>query len=939
MKKFLTLLLMSTILFSGLRSQAQNSTTIPLNPNVKHGKLSNGMTYYILHNEEPKDRASFYFVQNVGAILEEDTQNGLAHFLEHMAFNGLKNFPGKNMINYLEKNGIKFGRDINAYTAQDETVYNISNIPTEREGLVDSALLVLHDWSGGLLLEAEEIESERGVIHEEWRTRRNVRKRLSDQSNPLVYSNSKYAKRDVIGSLDVIDNFEHQQLRDYYKKWYRPDLQAVVVVGDIDAAKIEQKVKALFSTIFMPENAAERVYYTIDDTQEVGHVVAKDKEAQSVSINWMFRKPVVNNKDEKYVREGYAQGMFNTMLNNRLRELIRKPECASVGMQVGNYEMARTKAANYMWISPKQDRELEAFTQFMTEFERVRRYGFTPSELERVKLQFLRSIESYYQNKDKVSNEEWAKNFQKHYLSAEPASSIEWDVEFAQKTIPSITLDEVNAIRIEYSNINNSVFSLSGPDKEEINYPTKEELLAVVEKVKNSNVEAYEDEAGDAPLVSAKLNEKKILTESYVEGTDAKIYTLENGAKVVVLPTDYSKDEILVNAYSFGGNSLLEREDLESADIAATLAQMSGVGEFNAIQLQKKLTGKLVNLSPQLKTFTEGFSGSASPKDLETLLQLVYLRFENPRFDEEALKAGIGRWKNNLVNAKADNGKAFKDTIGQLNANHHERALMFNEDFLNNVSFDKAKRIYLERLQDASDFTFLFVGNIDEKKDLPLIRRYIGNITSSYRKENWVNHNIRPAKGVSKRVFERNMQVPKTTVYLGLNSKLDYNLENRMYVRVIADLLSKRYMETIREEEGGSYGVGVRPSISKRPYEHASISINFDCNPEKQERLREIVFEEIEKLSKTACNQDDLDEVKKNYIKNRAEAEKKNSFWMSAIKSSLMNNEAIVSAEKYNEIVNAMDAKKIQKFAKKLFKSNDSVEVVMNPNESSVSTK
>jgi len=939
MKKFLTLLLMSTILFSGLRSQAQNSTTIPLNPNVKHGKLSNGMTYYILHNEEPKDRASFYFVQNVGAILEEDTQNGLAHFLEHMAFNGLKNFPGKNMINYLEKNGIKFGRDINAYTAQDETVYNISNIPTEREGLVDSALLVLHDWSGGLLLEAEEIESERGVIHEEWRTRRNVRKRLSDQSNPLVYSNSKYAKRDVIGSLDVIDNFEHQQLRDYYKKWYRPDLQAVVVVGDIDAAKIEQKVKALFSTIFMPENAAERVYYTIDDTQEVGHVVAKDKEAQSVSINWMFRKPVVNNKDEKYVREGYAQGMFNTMLNNRLRELIRKPECASVGMQVGNYEMARTKAANYMWISPKQDRELEAFTQFMTEFERVRRYGFTPSELERVKLQFLRSIESYYQNKDKVSNEEWAKNFQKHYLSAEPASSIEWDVEFAQKTIPSITLDEVNAIRIEYSNINNSVFSLSGPDKEEINYPTKEELLAVVEKVKNSNVEAYEDEAGDAPLVSAKLNEKKILTESYVEGTDAKIYTLENGAKVVVLPTDYSKDEILVNAYSFGGNSLLEREDLESADIAATLAQMSGVGEFNAIQLQKKLTGKLVNLSPQLKTFTEGFSGSASPKDLETLLQLVYLRFENPRFDEEALKAGIGRWKNNLVNAKADNGKAFKDTIGQLNANHHERALMFNEDFLNNVSFDKAKRIYLERLQDASDFTFLFVGNIDEKKDLPLIRRYIGNITSSYRKENWVNHNIRPAKGVSKRVFERNMQVPKTTVYLGLNSKLDYNLENRMYVRVIADLLSKRYMETIREEEGGSYGVGVRPSSSKRPYEHASISINFDCNPEKQERLREIVFEEIEKLSKTACNQDDLDEVKKNYIKNRAEAEKKNNFWMSVIKLSLMNKEAIVSTEKYNEIVNAMDAKKIQKFAKKLFKSNDSVEVVMNPKESSVSTK
>jgi len=930
---------MSTILFSGLRSQAQNSTTIPLNPNVKHGKLSNGITYYILHNEEPKDRASFYFVQNVGAILEEDAQNGLAHFLEHMAFNGLKNFPGKNMINYLEKNGIKFGRDINAYTAQDETVYNISNIPVGKEGLMDSALLVLHDWSAGLLLEAKEIESERGVIHEEWRTRRNVRKRLSDQSNPLVYNNSKYAKRDVIGSLDVIDNFEYKELRDYYQKWYRPDLQAVVVVGDIDATKVEEKVKTLFSTIRMPENAAERVYYSVEDTKEVGYVVAKDKEAQSVSINWMFRKPVVTRRNEKYVREGYVQGMFNTMLNNRLRELIRTPECASVGMQVGNFEMARTKAANYMWISPKQNREIEAFTQFMTEFERVRRYGFTGSELERVKVQFLRNIESYYQNRDKVSNEEWAKSFQKHYLSAEPASSIEWDVEFAQKTIPEITVDEVNALLNDFTNVDNSVFSLSGPDKEEINYPTKEELLAVVKEVMNSNVDAYEDEAGDAPLVSVKLKEKKFVSESTVEGTQAKIYELENGAKVVVLPTDYSKDQILFNAYSFGGNSLLGKEDLESADIAATLAQMSGVGEFNAIHLQKKLTGKLVNLTPELGTFTEGFSGSASPKDLETLLQLVYLRFEKPRFDEDALEAGIGRWKNNLVNAKADNGKAFKDTIGQLNADHHERALMFNEDFLNNVSFEKAKRIYLERFQDASDFTFLFVGNIDEKKDLPLISKYLGNIASSKRKENWVNHNVRPAKGVSKRVFERNMEVPKTTVYLGVNSKVEYNLETRMYVRVIADLLSKRYMETIREEEGGSYGVSVRPSISKRPYEHARISISFDCNPDKQERLREIVFEEIEKLSNKPCKLDDLEEIKKNYIKNRAEAEKKNNFWLSVIKSSLMNKEAITSAEEYNTLVKEIDAKSIQKFAKKLFKSTDSVEVVMNPKESSVSAK
>eukprot|EP01029_Cantina_marsupialis_P032255 TRINITY_DN966_c1_g3_i1.p2 TRINITY_DN966_c1_g3~~TRINITY_DN966_c1_g3_i1.p2 ORF type:complete len:935 (-),score=155.99 TRINITY_DN966_c1_g3_i1:15366-18170(-) len=934
MNKIVSLLFVSVFLCSALMSKAQNTTTIPLDSQVKYGKLSNGMTYYVMHNEEPKDRASLYFVQNVGAILEEDSQNGLAHFLEHMAFNGLENFPGKNMINYLEKNGIQFGRDINAYTAQDETVYNLSNIPATNENLLDSALLVLHDWSGGLLLEADEIEAERGVIHEEWRTRRNVRKRLRDQSSPFMYNHSQYAKRDVIGSLEVIDNFEHKALRDYYKKWYRPDMQAVVVVGDIDVEKMEAKVKELFSTIPMPENAAERVYYEVEDSKEIQYVLATDKEAQSVSIDWIFREPVNKTRNEKYLRDGYAQSMFNQMFNQRLSELTRQPECAAVGMQVGNFSMARTKDANYLSVRPKQGKELEAFSQFMTEFARVARYGFTQAELDRVKTGFLRNIESYFANRDKISNEEWAKTFQKHFLTAEPAPSVEWDVEFAKKVIPAITLDEVNANLKGFGNMNNSVFSISGPAKDDISYPTKEELLATMKKVMTSDVEAYNDDAGDAPLVAVNLKEKKIISNSTVKGTDAKLYELENGAKVVVLPTEYSKDEILFSAYSFGGSSLLKREDLESADVVGALAQMSGLGEFNAIQLQKKLTGKLANVTPSLGSFTEGLNGSASPKDLETLLQLVYLRFENPRFDENAFKAGIGRWKNNLVNAKADNGKAFKDTIGQMNASHHERALMFNEAFLNNVSFDKAKRIYLERFHDASDFTFLFVGNIDEKKDLPLIQKYIGNISSSKRKENWVNHNIRPAKGVSKNIFERNMQVPKTTVYVGVNKEVEYNLETRMYVRVIADLLSKRYMETIREEEGGSYGVGVRPSISKRPYEYATISISFDCDPEKQERLREIVFKEIEKLAKAPCKLDDLEEIKKNYIKNRTEAEKKNNFWLSVIQSSLMNNENITSIEDYNKLVNSINVKSIQKFAKKLFKNTDSVEVVMNPLES-----
>ncbi|TKG89388.1 insulinase family protein [Puteibacter caeruleilacunae] len=937
MKKIITFrYLITLVCFIGIggMSVAQNKTTIPLNESVKYGKLGNGMTYYVLHNEEPKDRASFYFVQNVGAILEEDSQNGLAHFLEHMAFNGLKNFPGKSMISYLESSGIKFGRDINAYTAQDETVYNISNIPVANEHLIDSALLALHDWSGGLLLEAAEIEAERGVIHEEWRTRRNVRKRLNDQSTPVVYNHSKYADRDIIGSLDVIDHFKHQELRDYYNKWYRPDLQAVIVVGDFDANTMEQKVKTLFSQIPEKENAAERVYYPVEDSNKTGYVMAKDKEARVVSINWIFRKPVVTLRDEAFVRNNYVHGMFNTMFNSRLSEILRQPECAAVSMQIGNFEMARTKAANYIGVVPKENRELEAFEQFMTEFERVRRYGFTQSELDRTKVQFLRNVESYYENREKISNESWANKLQRHFLKAVPTPSVEQDVKLSNQIIPSITLEEVNVIVEEFMTLNNSVFSLSGPDKEDIHYPTMEELFGIIKNVESVDVAAYEDEADNAPLVTDELIDVQVVEGSVVEGIEAQSYVLANGARVVLLPTDYSKDQILFNAYSFGGKSLLNRDELESADVAAALAQISGVGSFNAIQLRKKLTGKIASVKPQLSEFTEGFEGSSSAKDLETLLQLIYMRFEHPRFDEQALKATMGMWRNNLVNAKADNNKALQDTIGQLNANHHERALMFSEAFLDNVSFDKAKNIYLNRFQNADEFTFLFVGNLDVKKDLPLIAKYIGNIKANKRQENWVDHEMRMAEGASQRVFEREMQVPKTTVYYGVNNEVEYSLKTRMYVRVVAELLSKRYMETIREEEGGSYGVAVRPMISKLPYEHAQITVNFDCAPEKQERLREIVNEEIEKIASKTCNEVDLDEIKKNYVKSRAEAEKQNSFWLSVIKGSLMNNEAIASTKEYNDLVNGIDAKSVLKFAKKFFKNPDSVEVVMNPKES-----
>lgn len=931
MNKIVTLLFASIILLSAFGSQAQNSTTIPVDSRVKTGTLDNGMTYYILHNEEPKDRASFYFVQNVGAILEEDAQNGLAHFLEHMAFNGLKNFPGKNMLDYLEKNGILFGRDINAYTAQDETVYNISNIPTANEGLIDSSLLVLHDWSGGLLLGTVEIESERGVIHEEWRTRRDARFRLQNKTSHVMMNNSKYADRDVIGSLDVIDNFKHKELRDYYQKWYRPDLQAVVVVGDIDAAKIEEKVKILFSKIPMPKNAAERTYTKVEDSKEIGYVAAKDKESRNLSIMWLFRSDLDAVKTEVTERREMAKGMFQQMLKSRIAEKTKKLECSAMGMELGGFDMTRTKGGDYIYVAPKTGKELEAFSEVLTELERVKRHGFTGSELERIKTQYMRSYESYYANYTKITNDKWAKQLGDLFLKAKSFPSLQWEMEFAAKTIPAITLEEVNSFVEAYTNINNSALILKGPDNDTQVYPTKDELLAIAEKVKSSEIEAYKDEAGNQPLVAANLTPAKISSTFGVEGTDAKGYVLANGAKVVVLPTDYSKDNISMSSFSFGGSSLIADKDLASADMATGIVQMSGVGEFDATQLQKKLAGKIVSLQANLNGLTEGFSGSASPQDFETLMQLLYLNFEAPRFDEALYKAQMARMRDYIANIGVDNKKALKDTISLAKSNYSSRTLLFGEEFINSINFNRASEIYKERFSNANDFTFIFVGNINKEKHLPMIQKYIGNIRSSDVNEKFVDHKIGPAIGKTSKIFDRKMAVPKTTVTYSLQGDFEYTLKNRLTLNVVSQLLSKRYMTTIREEEGGSYGVGVSPSASKLPTAEFSLNINFDCDPAKRERLLSIVKEEIAKIKKENCDAIDLNEIKNNFVKSREEAELQNSFWMSSIRKNLMLGSKFTSMEEYKKLVESIDAKEIKDFTKRYFKDLNIVEVIMNP--------
>ena len=925
-----TLKMLIALCLFGQIATAQNTTNIPLNKDVKYGKLSNGLTYYVLHNAYPKERANFYFVQNVGAILEEDSQNGLAHFLEHMAFNGLEHFPGKSMLNYLSANGMKMGGEVNARTGQEETTYLISNVPTSNQNLMDSVLLVLHDWSGGLLLEAEEIEAERGVIQEEYRARADARFRMSKIHWPVLFNNSKHAYRNVIGSMDVVANFEHKELRNYYEKWYRTDLQAVIVVGDFDADKMEEKVKELFSKIPAKKNPAPREFIRIEDTQEMGYALATDKEARGTSLSWYFKKPAVTLRDNNYVNQSLRRNMFINLLNGRLAEKRQEAETPVQYVQIGSGELGRTKSHNNISIMPKENRIIEAFEMALSEVERVRQHGFTSSELERVKKQFAASYQNYLKGKERITHEDWNKKLQAHFTKAEPAPSVEWIVENGLKVIAETKLDDLNAFVKAYDNINNSAIIITGPDKEGLTYPTKAELQASIEKVQSTKLEPYKDMVSDAPLVPEKLTEAKIVSQEPIEGFDATLYVLENGAKVAIMPSVLSKNQILFSGSSFGGLSKISREDLESAQVLSRMLQQLGVGEYNTMQLHKKLSGKKVKVSLNLNEFFESVSGSSSPDDFETMMQLAYMYFEHPNVDKNTYQKQLENYERQLKMASTNNTMALNDTLSMMTTNYHERTLLLNRDYINNLNFEKAKKVYKDRFTDASDFTFVFVGNIEKEKHLPLIQKYIGNIKSENRKETWEDNGVRMAQGHTTNIFEREMASPKTSVVLNVRNEIKNNLLNETYTHIVADLLAKRYHQTVREEEGGTYGVSVSPKVNKRPYEHAGLNIKFSCSPDKQEHLRTLIHKELEVIAKEV-NASNLAEIKKNYIKNKEDQMKSVGGWRFMLVDKLVDNKPMVTLDEYKQMIDDIDAKEVAKFAKKLLKKADMVEVIMNP--------
>ncbi|MGL4851542.1 MAG: M16 family metallopeptidase [Phocaeicola sp.] len=912
-------------------ASAQQMPPIPVDNNVRIGKLENGMTYYIRHNQLPEKRADFYIAQKVGSIQEEENQRGLAHFLEHMCFNGTKNFPGKNLIEYLESIGVKFGVNLNAYTSIEETVYNISNVPVIRDGVVDSCLLILHDWADGLTLEPSEIDSERGVIHEEWRTSMGAMMRMYETALPEIYQGDRYGYRLPIGTMDVILNFPYQALRDYYEKWYRPDNQGLVIVGDIDVDQVEQKIKTLFSQIEMPQTPTALEKHKVTDNKELIVSISKDKEQTNPMIYHFYKHdafPTEAKGGMEYLVVEYMKSMLSKMLNARLAELRQSPTPPFLVAQTfdSNFMLSTAKDAFTGVAYSKEDGIETALAALTREIERVHRHGFTATEYARAKADYLSDLESEYNEREKNQNQSYVQAYVRHFIENEPIPGIENEYAIMNQIVPNIPVEAINSIIPSLVTDSNQVVAIFCPEKEGMVYPTKEGITAVINRVKAEEITAYVDNVSDEPLLAETPKAGKIVkTEEGAFGST--LLTLSNGVRVVIKTTDFKADEISLLAFSPGGSSLFPDEEIVNINVLNEVAKLGGIGNFSAIELEKALAGKKAGVTAVISDTNEGVRGGCAPKDLETLMQLTYLTFTAPRMDEDAFTSYKNRMKASLQNQESNPRVALVDTLYKAMYNNHPRMLRMKADLVDKIDYAKVMEMYKDRFKDASDFTFILVGNINTQEAAPLIETYLGGLPATNRIENFRDTEMDIRKGAYKNIFNKEQETPKATIMVIRSGDVEYTPKNRVLMSMASQILSIVYTESVREKEGGTYGVGVRGSITKLPKESGTLQINFDTNPEKREHLTKVVLDGLTQFANEGPSPENLNKVKEYMLKQYGENLKENSYWVSVLERYYWENLDLSS--NYEAIVNSITADELKGFVKAFLNQKNEIEVSM----------
>ena len=914
-----------------LTTFAQQMPPIPMDPNVRVGKLENGLTYYIRHNNYPEGQANFYIAQKVGSVLEEDDQRGLAHFLEHMCFNGTEKFPGNGVVKYLEGIGVKFGTDLNAYTSIDETVYNIDNVPMSVAGAIDSCLWILHDWAGGLLLEDEDIDKERGVIHEEWRQRNTAQQRMMEAVSLEMYPGNRYGDRWPIGTMEVIDNFPYSALRAYYEKWYRPDQQAIVVVGDVNVDEIEAKIKGIFADLAMPANPAERVYYPIADNKEPIIAIAQDKE-QQYGIVYLYAKheaiPDEAKGDMQYLILDYAKAMFAQMMYGRMNELAMQPDAPFVEGMVsdGEFFLAKTKGAINGAIVPKEGQMKESVAVLYREMLRAKRHGFTESEYVRARAEYLTNLESAYNERAKVRSQRYCKEYVRHFIDNEPIPGIENEYTIMNQLAPNLPVELVNQVVTSLMSDSNLVLMAMLPEKEGLVHPTEEEIAQLLAAVAAEDITAYEDKVSDEPLIAEEPAGGKVVKVKAAKH-GYKQLTLSNGATVYLKSTDFKADQILMTVVSKGGTALYDASEAINLGQVVDVIENNGIGNFNTTDLQKVLAGKKAGVAPYINLNMEGMNGSSTPKDFETLMQLTYLQFTAPRLDDEAFASYKSKMKAMLENQELDPQTALGDTITKVLYNNHPRAISMKAADVEKTDDARILEIYKERFANAADFSFIFTGAIDEAVAIPLIEKYIGGLPAGGKKEKYVDAKVDIQKGEIKNVFEKQMATPSATVYLVYSGDMKHNLKNALMMSVTDQILDIIYTEEIREKEGGTYGVGTSGSITRIPKESFRLLVMFQTAPELREKLTGMAVDLLNKFAEEGPRQKDLDKVREYMLKKYAENQKENSYW-----ANMLHNEIALGYDGYTDYektLNSITTEDLKKFMKSMLKQGNAIEVSM----------
>lgn len=927
-------LLAILLLFLQWPADAQELTQqLPIDPSVTVGKLENGLTYYIRQNHRPEDKVELRLVVNAGSILEDDDQQGLAHFTEHMAFNGSRNFEKNELVSFLQSIGVEFGADLNAYTSFDETVY-ILPIPTNRSENIDKAFEILEDWASAVTFDDAEIEKERGVVLEEERSGRGAQERMFRQTYPKILEGSKYAARLPIGTVEVLRNFKPETLRKFYRDWYRPDLMAVIVVGDIDPSKAETLIRKHFGHLQNPGQVRERTYADVPERQKSEGLVVTDKEATHhlVDINFAY-KPARQPGTYGAYREYLLRQLFTSMLNQRMQELTQQenPPFLYAANTFSGLPRGFEGYNPYAYVGAAGVET--ALRAVVAENERARRFGFTEAELERTKKMMLKAIDRAYNERDKTESARLAGEYIRHFLKGEPIPGVENEYKYYQKFLAELTLDTVNAYvaRIIPGPQAAKLVILTGPEKADFPIPTGDELLRMTEEAYTQEIEAYDEKVIATTLMEALPKTGKIVKQSVNQALGTTTLTLSNNITVIAKPTDFKNDEIVLTATRPGGQYHYDTGDRVSAEYAATIVGQMGIGQFSPIDLRKALAGRSVNVSPRIGTISEGINGQSSAGDLETMFQLVHLYFTAPRRDPALFQSFITKQQAAYQNLTADPEYGFQVfMLKKMYGDHPWAPRIPTPQTFTEIKLDRSLDIYRERFGNASGFTFVITGAFSLDSLEPLIETYLASLPAVKSKPAYRDVRLRPSKGPLKAEFERGTE-PKSLVRLFWNGETPYNPDEQMHVQGLVEVMNIRLIENLREEMGGIYGAGMYGQLNKHPYENYSFGITIPCGPENVDPLIEATLDEIRKIQANGPTETDLNKVKETWKQQYRVNIKDNGFWARAIIQSIENGTDPMRILSYPDRVDALTADHIRKAALKYLDPEKRIQFVLNP--------